>query len=138
MAQRTGLAADCISKIMDGRTKQPNSETLRKLHGVFKTSADDVDRFSPEKDAIAISKNTLIAFLKSYRIQYNLTNTEMARRCNIAVGTYGRFLENRDANYQMGTLQKICEGLGVRPRDISDFGQRLTVAEKALKSRLAL
>lgn len=53
--------------------------------------------------------------LRSYRMRNGLSQEEAAFRCGISVRTFGNL--EREGNYEINTLQKVVDGLGMTHED---------------------
>lgn len=114
-----------IRDIFNGKTKNPRVATLKKICSAFGKKLNHLEKFDPENDAIIITKPILSAFLKAYKTVNGLNETQMAEKSGYERSAYSRFINNPISIPHMSALENICKGLGVEPREISDFGKRL-------------
>ena len=56
-------------------------------------------------------KETISIVLRSYRARQGLSQEEAAFQCGISVRTFGNL--EREGNFEIDTLQKVVDGLGL-------------------------
>ena len=60
-------------------------------------------------------------FLLEYKGEYNLTNAEMAQKCNLSVPEFDRILNPKNHSLHgcsVDTFKKICQNLGADPHKL--------------------
>ena len=60
-------------------------------------------------------KRTISTALRNYRSKHDLSQEEAAFQCGVSVRTFGNL--EREGNFEIDTLQKVVDGLGLTRDD---------------------